>query len=326
VLVFWSVAGLTLLAAAVGAIHIAGIFPEVLLLIAVYTVARHSSRRHLWPAVAAIALPATVALLVTGPKWMSLGFVLSTLAAAVLLGITVGTRRAYLDQLEERARRLELERDQESRLAVAAERDRIARDMHDIVAHNLAVMVALADAAAMTATADPERAAGVMTKVSETGRQALGEIRRLLGVLHDDGSADRSPQPGLADLDELVEQVRATGLPVTLTTTGTPGPWGPGAGLVIYRIVQEALTNTLKHAGPAATAKVRLDFRPYGVKVEIADDGPARIAVPATDGRGLIGIAQRAAAYGGGVEAGPAADGRGWRVSARLRFEDGDAT
>ncbi|RKN50264.1 sensor histidine kinase [Micromonospora endolithica] len=328
VLVFWAVYVVVVLSASVGGILATGIFPEAALVVAIYTVARHCSRRHLWPAVAAIEVPAAVALLIDGPKWTSLGFITSVLAAAVLLGITASTRRAYLDQLEERARRLEFERDQQTRLAAAAERARIARDMHDVVAHNLVVMVALADAAAITVGADPERAAGVMTQVSETGRQALGEVRRLLGVLHDtddtDESAGRSPQPGLDDLDTLVEQVRATGLPVALTRTGVPGAWGPGAGLTVYRIVQEALTNTLKHAGPDATTTVRLDFRANGVDLEIVDDGAAR-PVARSDGRGLAGMTERAAAYGGGVEAGPAAGGRGWRVSARLRFEGGSA-
>jgi CheY-like chemotaxis protein len=238
--------------------------------VAVYTVARHGPRRHLWPVIAVIALPAAVVLLWNGPNWTALGFVTAVLAATVLLGVTVSTREAYLAALEERARRLERDRDQQAQLAVAAERARIARDMHDIVAHNLAVIVALADGAALTATAAPERAADTMNKVSATGRQALGEMRRLLGVLRDD-DAGRAPQPGLANLDALVEQVRAAGMRVALTTEGVPGTCGPGAGLAIYRIVQEALTNTLKHAGPQANAHVRLRYRDDG-----ADPGGQR--------------------------------------------------
>src|SRR5262249_49944177 len=156
------------------------------------------------------------------------------------------------------------DRDQQAQLAVATERTRIAREMHDIVAHNLAVIVALADGAAATATTAPQRAADVMQQVSTTGRQALGEMRRPVGLLRDgkqDADAEgrvREPQPGLDDIDRLVEQIRAAGVQVALTREGVPGSWGPGAGLAVYRIVQEALTNTLKHAGPRAAAQVRL--------------------------------------------------------------------
>jgi signal transduction histidine kinase len=322
VLVFWTVAGLVLLSTVAIGVRVEGIYPELVVAVAVYTVARHRPRRHLWPVVAAIEVPAAAVLLWDGPNWTALGFVTSGLAATALLGVTVSTRQAYLAELEERARRLERERDQEAQLAVAAERSRIARDMHDIVAHNLAVMVALADGAAVTATAAPERAADTMRKVSETGRQALGEMRRLLGLLRDD-AVGRTPQPRLDDIDALVEQVRGAGLPVTLTTEGVPGDWGTGAELAVYRIVQEALTNALKHAGPDAEAQVRLRYQDDGVDVEVTDNGAHRPAVPtASAGHGLTGMTERAAAYGGRLEAGPRAGG-GWRVSARLRFDDG---
>ena len=132
--------------------------------------------------------------------------------AAVVLGLNVRTRRAYLATLEERAEQLERERDQQGRLAAAAERARIAREMHDIVAHNLSVMIALADGAGYMSEQDPKRSAGAMEQVSRTGRHALGEMRRLLGVLRDDETTALAPQPGLADLDPLLEQVRAAGL------------------------------------------------------------------------------------------------------------------
>jgi len=187
------------------------------------------------------------------------------------------------------------------------------------------VMVALADGAALTATAAPERAADTMHKVSATGRQALGEMRRLLGVLRDD-DAGRTPQPGLGNLDALVEQVRAAGMQVALTTEGVPGAWGPGAGLAIYRIVQEALTNTLKHAGPEASAHVRLRYRDDAADVEVSDDGAYQPAAPAlAAGHGLAGMTERAAAYGGHLEAGPRAGG-GWRVHVSMRFDDGGGT
>jgi signal transduction histidine kinase len=280
-----------------------------------------------------------------GGPWNSLALGTSGLAAAALLGVTLSTRRAYLAALEERAHRAELERDQQARLAAATERARIAREMHDIVAHNLAVMVALADGAAFTAPVAPERAADTMQQVSATGRQALAEMRRLLGLLREDraspaiapaagpgeppppDSDQLSPQPGLDDLDRLIDQVRAAGVRVVLTRQGAPGRWGPGPGLAVYRIVQEALTNTLKHAGPGASVDVQLRYTSTGVELEVADDGAGRpahaVVGTAAGGHGLAGMLQRAASYGGHVEAGPRPD-KGWRVRAQLHFDDRD--
>jgi signal transduction histidine kinase len=150
-------------------------------------------------------------------------------------------------------------------------------------------------------------------------------MRRVLGLLREDGSG-RTPQPGLDDLDALIERVRAAGVRVALTVDGAPGELGAGAGVAVYRVVQEALTNTLKHAGPAASAQVHLRYRDGGADVEITDDGGRRGAAPAAaGGHGLTGMAERTAAYGGGVEAGPRAGAPGWRVRARLRFDDGTA-
>jgi signal transduction histidine kinase len=181
--VFWAVFALAILAGAIVGVRVEGLYPESVVTVAVYTAARYGPRRQLVAIVAAIEVPALVVFVADGPHWTALGFVTSVLAATVLLGITVRTRRAYLEELEERARRLERERDQQAQIAVAAERARIARDMHDIVAHNLAVMVALADGAALTAAAAPEQAAGTMHMVAGTGREALGEMRRVLGLL-----------------------------------------------------------------------------------------------------------------------------------------------
>jgi signal transduction histidine kinase len=330
VVVFWMVLGLAgaALIASPRAI-VQGVYPESLALVAIYTVARYRPRRYLWPAIAVLEVILVVAVWQQEQPWNSLALGTSALAATVLLGVTVGTRRAYLGELEERARRLERERDQQAQLAAATERARIAREMHDIVAHNLAVMIALADGAAFTATVAPDRAADAMQKVSGTGRQALAEMRRLLGLLHDgeppQGPSELTPQPGLDDLDELVDQVRAAGVRVELTREGTAGVWGPGAGLAVYRIVQEALTNTLKHAGPQASAQVRLRYTTAEVDLEVTDDGGGRPAQPATSGmaalgHGLAGMIERAASYGGQVEAGPCRE-TGWRVRARLRFD-----
>jgi signal transduction histidine kinase len=291
---------------------------DIALLVAVYTVAVHEPRRRL--VLAAVILE--IGIVLATARWaleapgLVLVFLTGMATAAVVLGVNVRTRRAYLASLEERAAQLERERDQQGQLAAAAERARIAREMHDIVAHNLSVMVALADGAGFMASSDPDRSAGAMEQVSRTGRHALAEMRRLLGVLRADGEAALAPQPGLADLDALLEQVRAAGLPVTLETSGTPVALGSGAELTVYRLVQEALTNTLKHAGAGAAATVRLRYEGDGIDVEVTDDGRGRAHVSA-GGQGLSGMRERAAVYGGDVEAGPRATG-GWRVHTRL--------
>jgi signal transduction histidine kinase len=329
VVVFWTVLVLAGAALTSSRAVVQGVYPESLALVAIYTIALYRPRRYLWPAIAVLEVILVVVAWRQEQPWTSLALGTSALAATVLLGVTVRTRRAYLGELEERARRLERERDQQARLAAATERARIARELHDIVAHNLAVMIALADGAAFTATVAPDRAADAMQQVSGTGRQALAEMRRLLGLLRDDqppqAPSELTPQPGLDDLDELVDQVRAAGVRVTLTRQGTAGAWGPGAGLAVYRIVQEALTNTLKHAGPQASAQVRLRYTTAEVDLEVTDDGAGRPAQPATSGmaalgHGLAGMIERAASYGGQVQAGPC-PGTGWRVRARLRFD-----
>ncbi|MFI5842849.1 sensor histidine kinase [Catenuloplanes sp. NPDC051500] len=303
-------------------------FVFVVLMASIYAIAMYEpDRRHLWAAVAGGELASAV-MVSQARSWTeysgALLFASALLAASASLGVVRQTRRAYLAELEERARRLERESDQQAKLAVAAERARIAREMHDIVAHNLTVMVALADGAALTATRAPDRAADTMHKVSATGRQALGEMRRLLGLLRDDAPAPliRAPQPGFADLDRLIAQVRAAGLPVTVAQSGAPAEaWGPGAGLTAYRLVQEALTNTLKHAGPGASARVDLRYEPNGMELSVTDDGRAPTRGPAVlnGGHGLAGMAERVGSYDGTIDSGPL-DGGGWRVHARLAF------
>jgi signal transduction histidine kinase len=292
---------------------------DVALLVAIYTVAVYESRRRLVAAAVVLEVGIVLAVVRWGTgTWVPVVVFLTGMAtAAIVLGINVRTRRAYLASLEERAAQLERERDQQGRLAAAAERARIAREMHDIVAHNLSVMVALADGAGFMADADPERSAGAMAQVSRTGRHALAEMRRLLGVLRDGGPVDLAPQPRLAELEPLLEQVRAAGLAVSLETAGRPVALGPGPELTVYRLVQEALTNTLKHAGPGARATVRLRYEADAVDVEVTDDGRGAALVPAAAGQGLQGMRERAAVYGAEVEAGPGAAG-GWRVHARL--------
>ena len=238
------------------------------LLVAIYTVALESE----WVLVLMAALiletgvvMATVRWTPTGNDFKSFVFLTGLAFAALLAGVVVRALRSQLDWLAERAERLELERDQQASLAAAAERARIAREMHDVVSHNIQVMVTLADAAAAAQGSDPARAAEAMHEVSSTGRQALNDMPRMLGVLREgpaggDGAAlsggappPLAPQPGLDDLHPLVERVRGTGLDVALECSGRPFPVSGAAGLTVYRIVQEALTNALKHAREPAS-------------------------------------------------------------------------
>jgi signal transduction histidine kinase len=301
---------------------------DLALLIGLYTVATRSPRRL--AVAAAVVLEVGVALetaqRVLGGSWVrSFVYLTAMVAAAYFLGSSIRTRRSYLAALVERAERLEMERDQQARIAAAAERAEIAREMHDVVAHSLAVMITMAEAAAAKSGAAPDRSAEAMRQVSETGRVALSETRRLLGVLRTD-RADGAlvPQPGLDQLDALLDQVRATGLDARLTLAGRPFAMPESAQLAVYRIVQEALTNTLKHAAGATAVAARLRFAEPRIDVEVVDDG--RSAPPAGTGRsghGLVGMRERAAMYGGSVHAGPLAAG-GWGVHARLDLSERD--
>lgn len=247
---------------------------------------------------------------------------------AALVGIVVRTRKEYTEALVDRANRLELERDQQAQLAAAAERTRIAREMHDIIGHNLSVITGLADGGAYAAAKSPERAAQALDAIGTTSRQALAELRRLLGVLRDHPDrADRTPQPTLDDIDALLEGVRNAGLPVLLHRRGTPPPVPLTAGrqLTVYRVVQEGLTNTLKHAATheSLAAEVTLTYRPTELEVLITDNGtPHPTAVPlAGTGQGITGMRERASLYDGTLEADrPAATG--WQVRLRLPLED----
>lgn len=294
------------------------------LLISLYTVAAQRPRRPALVAAAIFEVWAVVSLVRWSPPGAALpgvALMTGTAVAAVMTGFNGQTRRAYLAALEERAARLEFERDQQAKLAVATERTRIAREVHDIVTHSLSVMVTLADGAAATAPKSPGRSSDVMRQVAATGRQAIGEMRRIVGTLRvDTTEADRHPTPGLLDLEDLLSQVRAAGLPTRLLVTGRPQPLTPGAQLAVYRIVQESLTNIMKHAASAISAVVLLAYRADGVDVEITDDGRPASGCSWQAGHGVTGMRERATAYGGTVDAGPGPDG-GWRVHARLGTE-----
>jgi signal transduction histidine kinase len=245
------------------------------------------------------------------------------LLACFFLGRTVFTRRAYTAALEERARAAELNRESAARQAVLDERRRIARELHDMVAHHVSVMGVLATGARRTLRRDPDAADEALRTIEDTGRASLREMRRLLDVLRADdeqGSDEPAPPaPGVAGLESLAEQVREAGLPVDLTVTGTATPLEPGLDLTVFRVVQEALTNTLKHAD-AAHAKVSLEFAVDGVRITVTDDGHG--PVPGGDhlGHGLVGMRERVALYGGTLRTG-ARSGGGFRVYARLPLE-----
>src|ERR1700733_6239664 len=271
------------------------------LLIALYTVAVMRPRREALACAAAFELViVAVTIWLAGSAWWYPAIFLSGLVGAALgLGLYFATRHAYLAELRDRAARLERERDQQGALAAAAERARIAREMHDIVGAALTGMVPLSDAAVAVSDAAPERserATDVMRRVSATGRTALADTRRLLGVLReppverlaDNGSQRpgeeaaeaRQPVPSLAQLEALIEQVRSAGLDTTLEVRGEAPDVPVGVQLTVYRLVQEALTNTLKHGGAGARATVRLQFRPGELLVDI-DDHRARPPPPA---------------------------------------------
>ncbi|WP_372349954.1 sensor histidine kinase [Streptomyces sp. KL116D] len=253
-------------------------------------------------------------------------FTMVPFALAWVLGDSLRTRRAYLAQLEERANRLEREREAQSKVAVAAERARIARELHDVVAHNVSVMVVQADGAAYVLDQAPDQAKKALETISGTGRQALAEMRRLLGVLrtgeHEEGG-EYVPQPDVDQIEDLVEQVRTAGLPVDFKVEGTPRPLPSGVELTAYRIVQEALTNTRKHGGPNAGASVRLVYFDDGLGLLVEDDGkgaPHELYEDGgADGRGhgLIGMRERVGMVGGTLDAGPRPGG-GFRISALL--------
>jgi signal transduction histidine kinase len=232
------------------------------------------------------------------------------------------TRRAYIQEVEDRAARAESELDDEAARAAAQERTRIARELHDVVAHHVSLMAVQAEAATSLLPGRPAEAARSVEIIASTARQALTELRRLLGVLR--GPSDRletSPSMSLGELGPVLDQVRGAGLPVELTVLGTPGTLTPGIDLTAYRIVQEALTNTIRHAH-ASQAAVTLCYEPGYVTVSVTDSGPAANGSAMTGqalsgGFGLAGIAERVASCGGNLTVGPTGGG-GFAITARL--------
>ena len=234
----------------------------------------------------------------------------------------VRSRQELAEALAARTVELEHEREENAKLAVAEERARIARELHDVVAHNLSIMVVQAGAERRALGDERPDTTEVLETIETTGRTAMAEMRRLLGMLRrSDDELALAPQPSLSHLGDLVAQVREAGLPVDLRVHGQPRPIAPGVDLSAYRIVQEALTNALKHAGPAR-ARVIVRYGEHDLEIEIADDGPGGTADPATGGHGLVGMRERVALFGGDLAAGRRRGG-GYAVRARLPLTGG---
>jgi len=287
-------------------------------LLALYTTAAYRSLPVSASAAVVIALSLVAAAFAApGPVFEDqlLANVLSVAVAWTLgYGVQLGRIRTAL--LEDRAAQLAREQAARTEQAVAQEKARIARELHDIVAHNVSVIVAQAGGATRVFHDRPEQAREALRSIETSGRVALTEMRRLLGVLRPDGSEGRHPpQPTLGDLPNLIDGIRRTGLPVEIMIEGEPRSLPAGLELNAYRIVQEALTNTLKHAGPS-TARVRLRYQPDGLELEVCDDGRGGQPDRGT-GQGLVGMRQRAALLDGTLCVGPGSAG-GFRVAARL--------
>ncbi|MER6948001.1 histidine kinase [Nonomuraea sp. NPDC000554] len=315
-----------LIAAVAGLQWLAGVqLPaDVALLVALYTVGTHATWRRTLAAAAVVEAGAVLA----SARWAPEGrFLLSVVAltamtaAAAVTGTSMRTRRAYLAALER-------DRDQRARLAVAEDRARMARDMHDIVTHNLSVMIALADSAHYVRASAPDKAAAAIGQIAETGRQALADMRRSLAphAADEPDAADgtglraaddlrRHPTPGLAQLPALVDRLRAAGLATSLQVYGDAAQIPAAAQLTVYRLTQEALTNALKHTPPGTRAEVRVEISSEAVTLGVTDNGTT--PAPIGGGYGIKGMRDRVAAYGGTFWAGPLPAG-GWQVSARL--------
>jgi signal transduction histidine kinase len=295
------------------------------LLLAFYSVGAHCEDRRSY-LVGVVAVAAIAAADLARPGSFSAGgsrpAAWLVFAIAWLVGRDLRRRRQRVADLEDRADLLEREREEQAQRAVAEERGRIARELHDVIAHSVSVIVVQAQAGPHLVD-DPQRVVGVFRAIESSGRDALVELRRLLGILRsEDEQLAIGPQPGLGSLRSLVEQMHTAGLPVQLRIEGEPVHLPAGIDLSAYRIVQEALTNVVKHAGDAA-AEVVIRYGPRGLELSIVDDGHGRATSLNGAGHGLIGMRERVALYGGTLEAGTQ-DGGGYAVRARLPF--GDAT
>ena len=241
------------------------------------------------------------------------------IAASWVLGYAIRTRRAYIAELKARAVRLEAEEGERAARAVVDERLRIARELHDVIGHSISLITVQAEAAARSARTNPDAVPGFLTRISAASRQALAEMRHVLAVLRPDAEAELSPQPGLADLGELVERLNAGGLETRLDVE--PMDLTPGVALAVYRIVQESLTNVLNHAGPGARAVVAVVRSDSSVRVSVHDDGAGPSGPAASTAHGIIGMYERAAVYGGTLRTGARAGG-GFEVEALIPMRE----
>jgi signal transduction histidine kinase len=290
------------------------------LMIALYTIgSRHSGETTIAAAGAVVGV-GFVYRLAGGPEFGSGDLIALALICAVSagLGLYVGNRRARMDRLRERAELLDRERELLAQRAVAEERVRIAQELHDVVAHNVSLIVVQAQA--LGATAGDERVREATDGIADLGREAMAEMHRTLKLLRAgaDGDPALAPQPGLSELDGLLERARGAGVGIDLTVEGEPRPLSQSVDLSAYRIVQEALTNVVKHAGRAHTT-VTLGYRPDALELTIADTGDAPPRESAA-GHGLVGMRERAALFGGTLSAGPR-DGHGFEVRASLPYD-----
>jgi signal transduction histidine kinase len=287
-------------------------------MIATYSVGAYSRYRVL--ALAIFLVVATLILTTFGGELPPLPEFLSPyllICVPWLVGVAMRGWQQRAEASEDKARRLEETQERATQAARLEERERIARELHDVVAHGVSVMVVQAGAARQVLPSSPEQAAEALLAVEATGREAMSELRNLLGALSIEGGVDLAPQPGLEQLDSLVRRVAEAGLPVELHIEGDPRPLPQGVDLTAYRIVQEALTNALKYSGPAHT-EVVLDYRERELKIEVLDEGPGAPArADGAPGRGLVGMRERVALYGGTLEAGPRLE-RGYAVRAWL--------
>jgi signal transduction histidine kinase len=296
---------------------------SLLLFFWLYALGSNARGRQAWAA--AVILPVVIVTFVTDDgdpfEIGDVAFAMLILGGPWFAGLVFRLRRQSERRLSARALELERERDERARVAVAEERARIARELHDVVAHAISVVVVQARGGrAQLRAGEQQQSLDAFDAIERTGEQALGEMRRLLGLLRqDDEELARSPQPSLARLESLAAHVRASGLPVEVRIEGEMPQLPPGVDLSAYRIVQEALTNALKHAGPAS-AHVRVVYGPRAVEVEVTDDGRGNGSSTADGGHGLVGIRERVALVGGQLEAGPI-EGGGFAVRARLPYE-----
>jgi signal transduction histidine kinase len=298
--------------------------PLVCAVILTYSLVSYASLRRALAGTGLLVIWITAQIIAAHQSAGTFEFAALFIGGAWAMGRLVRIRAAQAAAAQRQADRLAAEKDAETRRAAAEERSRIARELHDIIAHSVSVMVVQAGAAEQVLPGDQDGAAAAMRAVQQAGREAIAELGRLLGVLRDGGEeVGLAPLPTLGELPKLIDQSRDAGVPVEVKVHGEPRPLPAGIELAVYRIIQEALTNTRKHAGAGSAASVALTYDQAAVTAEIRDNGPApsdRYADGAGTGNGLAGLRARAATCGGSLEAGPTADG--FRVIARIPAQE----